>query len=267
MIIDLNDEDMVEFISEKFLKSDEHKEFLSEIADYHASQQLKNGLDLQEELKNLGMHAKLWHKGSIVRVYIYGFYYISIQPTTGEAVLEESFGMDRRDKAIIQKAIGLYAIKRDTSEIVKALYLKNFDKFVKNNRHKVIGDTSVLWYSENEMSSFKGRTAFTSLEKSYGGYSTHSFPTRNAEEMWGEEMWGEEMWGEEMERDVPKYVLEKAEYFEKEKGYPTSYAFAMAWSIWCKYKDPESRHCQRGGAKEYLLNQGKKRKASRRFYS
>jgi len=256
MIIDLNDEDVVEFISEKFRKSDEHKEFLSEIAEYHASQQIKNGLDLQEELKNLGMHAKLWHKGSIVRVYIYSTY-ITILGETGEAVLEDSPHLSRRDKAIIQKAIGLYALKRDTSEIVKALYLKNFDKFVKNNKHKVIGDTSVLWYSENEMGSFRGRTAFTSLEKSYGGYSTHSFPTRNAEEMWGEEM----------ERDVPQYVLEKAEYFEKEKGYPTSYAFAMAWSIWCKYKDPESRHCQRGGAKEYLLNQGKKRKASRRFYS
>jgi len=66
------------------------------------------------------------------------------------------------------------------------------------------------------------------------------------------------MLAEEKERDVPKYVLEKAEYFEKEKGYPTDYAFAMAWSIWCKYKNSDSPHCQKGKPSEYL----KRKKAS-----
>lgn len=76
------------------------------------------------------------------------------------------------------------------------------------------------------------RVAFSALEKMYGGYSTHFNASRNAE-------------AQKKERNIPQYVLEKAEYFEKEKGYPTDYAFAMAWSIWCKYKDPTSKHCKK----------------------
>jgi hypothetical protein len=78
-----------------------------------------------------------------------------------------------------------------------------------------------------------------SLDNIYGGYSTHALPTRNAEKM------AERIAETSRSRNVPKYVLEKAEFFEKEKGYPTDYAFAMAWSIWCKYKDPKSKHCKK----------------------
>ena len=46
------------------------------------------------------------------------------------------------------------------------------------------------------------------------------------------------------QRDIPKYVQDKAEFFEKEKGYDTGYAFSTAWSIYCKYKNPgDKAHC------------------------
>lgn len=46
------------------------------------------------------------------------------------------------------------------------------------------------------------------------------------------------------ERDIPKYVQDKAEFFEEEKGYDPGYAFSTAWSIYCKYKNPgDKEHC------------------------
>jgi len=81
----------------------------------------------------------------------------------------------------------------------------------------------------------------------YGGYSTHSLPTRNAEILSEDKK----------EIDRPKYVTEKAEYFEKEKGYDPDYAFPMAWSIYCKYKNPSSPRCTKD-QKDYLINQGVK---------
>lgn len=90
------------------------------------------------------------------------------------------------------------------------------------------------------------RTAFTPSEKSYGGYSTHSLPTRNAE-------------GEEKKRDVPKYVSDKAEEIKsKQKTEDEGKAFAVAWSIYCKYKDPSSRHCKKD-ADEYFPSRNKKK--------
>jgi hypothetical protein len=48
------------------------------------------------------------------------------------------------------------------------------------------------------------------------------------------------------DRDIPKYVQDKAEFFEKEKGYDTGYAFSTAWSIYCKYKNPGDKvHCKK----------------------
>lgn len=48
------------------------------------------------------------------------------------------------------------------------------------------------------------------------------------------------------DRDIPKYVQDKAEFFEKEKGYEPSYAFSTAWSIYCKYKNPgDTDHCKK----------------------
>ena len=98
------------------------------------------------------------------------------------------------------------------------------------------------------------KIAFNSYTKAYGGYSTHSLPTRNAESF------AELVAEAEKEIDRPKYVTEKAEYFEKEKGYDPDYAFPMAWSIYCKYKRPNSPRCKKDSPSEYLKNQGKKSK-------
>ena len=68
----------------------------------------------------------------------------------------------------------------------------------------------------------------------YGGYSTHILPTRNSES----------------DRDVPKYVQELAEKIE-DKGNEPSYAWPVAWSVWCRYKKPGSPHCTRK-PKEYF---------------
>jgi hypothetical protein len=79
--------------------------------------------------------------------------------------------------------------------------------------------------------------AFTTLEKSYGGYSTHS--VRNAEP--------------NKDRNVPKYVTDKADHFVDDKGYDESKAWAVAWSIYCKYKEPGSKHCKKEKG-EYFKN-------------
>ena len=55
-------------------------------------------------------------------------------------------------------------------------------------------------------------------------------------------------------KNLPKKVEEYVSKFMGE-GYDESYAWAMAWSIYCKHKNPDSSHCQKG---EYLKNQGKK---------
>jgi hypothetical protein len=75
------------------------------------------------------------------------------------------------------------------------------------------------------------RYAFTTSEKSYGGYSTHSLPTRNAEKS--------------NERDVPKYVHDKVKEIKKKQKIDDSKAWAVAWSIFCKYKKPGDVHCQK----------------------
>jgi hypothetical protein len=65
------------------------------------------------------------------------------------------------------------------------------------------------------------------------------------------------------ERDIPKYVQDKAEFFETEKGYEPGYAFSTAWSIYCKYKNPNDKvHCTKEpseyftGKKASLKNAG-----------
>ena len=98
------------------------------------------------------------------------------------------------------------------------------------------------------------RHAFNSYEKSWGGYSTHSLPTRNAEQMI-ERVSEKAEKAEKKRRDIPKYVGEKAKYFQEEEDYEVSKAWALAWSIYCKYKEPNSRHCERN-KRYYLINQG-----------
>jgi hypothetical protein len=59
------------------------------------------------------------------------------------------------------------------------------------------------------------------------------------------------------DRDIPKYVQDKAEFFEKEKDYDTGYAFSTAWSIYCKYKNPNDKeHCTKSPS-EYFTGKGK----------
>lgn len=81
-----------------------------------------------------------------------------------------------------------------------------------------------------------------SYDSMYGGYSTHPLPTRNSDSA---------------DRNVPKYVKELAEKIEKEDGKEPDYAFPVAWSVYCKYKEPNSPHCKKDKS-EYFPN----RKAS-----
>ncbi len=78
--------------------------------------------------------------------------------------------------------------------------------------------------------------SFTSNEKSYGGYSSFS-PVRHAEKS------GEK---KEKNENIPNYVHDKVEEImgnqkEKDEGK----AWAVAWSIYCKYKKPGSPHCKK----------------------
>ena len=59
------------------------------------------------------------------------------------------------------------------------------------------------------------------------------------------------------DRDIPKYVQDKAVFFEEEKGYDPAKAFSVAWSIYCKYKAKGGdKHCTRSPS-EYLTFQNK----------
>jgi len=87
------------------------------------------------------------------------------------------------------------------------------------------------------------RKAFNSSEKSWGGYSTHTMPTKNAE-------------------GLPKYVEDKVKYFEEEKDYPPEKAWPVAWSIYCKYKEPNSPSCKKD-PDEYFAGRNKKASLSR----
>ena len=75
--------------------------------------------------------------------------------------------------------------------------------------------------------------SFTSNEKSYGGYSSFS-PMRHAE--------GDK----ERNENIPAYVHDKVEeIMEKQKEKDEGKAWAVAWSIYCKYKKPGSPHCKK----------------------
>lgn len=58
------------------------------------------------------------------------------------------------------------------------------------------------------------------------------------------------MLGKNLPKDVERYVEEG-----KEQGMDEGKAWAIAWSRYCKYKNPNSDHCKQ---EEYLPNQGKK---------
>lgn len=93
--------------------------------------------------------------------------------------------------------------------------------------------------------------SFTSNEKSYGGYSSFS-PMRNAERTSDKK---------DRNENVPKYVHDKVEeIMEKQKEKDEGKAWAVAWSIYCKYKKPGSPHCKKEPS-DYFP--GREKKANR----
>lgn len=86
---------------------------------------------------------------------------------------------------------------------------------------------------------------FDSYGKSYGGYSTHSLPTRNAE--------SKKKKKKKRKKD-PKYVHDKYEEILKgQKKKDKGLAKALSWSIFCKYKKPGHPSCKKE-PDEYFAN-------------
>jgi hypothetical protein len=54
-------------------------------------------------------------------------------------------------------------------------------------------------------------------------------------------------------KNVERYVQEG-----KDQGLDEGEAWAVAWSRYCKYKNPDSPHCKKDSPSDYLQNQGKK---------
>jgi hypothetical protein len=78
--------------------------------------------------------------------------------------------------------------------------------------------------------------SFTSNEKSYGGYSSFS-PMRHAEKSSDKK---------ERNKNVPAYVHDKVEEIMKgQKEKDEGKAWAVAWSIYCKYKKPGASSCKK----------------------
>lgn len=59
-------------------------------------------------------------------------------------------------------------------------------------------------------------------------------------------------------KDLPKEVEEKAKLFI-EKGYDVGKAWALSWSLYCKYTNPKSEHC-RMRPSQYFKGRKKKKK-------
>ena len=90
--------------------------------------------------------------------------------------------------------------------------------------------------------------SFTSNEKSYGGYSSFS-PMRHAERFSDKK---------EKNENIPKYVHDKVEeIIDDQKEKDEGKAWAVAWSIYCKYKKPGSPHCKKE-KDEYFPSHNKK---------
>lgn len=73
------------------------------------------------------------------------------------------------------------------------------------------------------------REAMNRSERSFGGYSTHALPTRNAERL-----------GD----NLPPKVEELVKKLE-DKGMEPDKAWPIAWSIYCRYKNNDSPSCKR----------------------
>jgi hypothetical protein len=87
--------------------------------------------------------------------------------------------------------------------------------------------------------------SYDNYGKSYGGYSTHSLPTRNAEKKKSKK---------KKRKKDPKYVHEKyKEILKGQKSKDEGKAKAVAWSIYCKYKNPNSPRCKKD-PDEYFSN-------------
>lgn len=245
---DLTDSDSREFLEFKFSKSLEYKEWKRNESkrnkEWDKEEAIENIEKLSDLLTQVGQNHNVWTKqtgkGFLARIYIPGKAYLN-----DSGFLVEPYGsIYASQKRKINKATVLFhrwleKVQNERDEKRERGYLRAIEQWVKSNNHTILaGDIDNL------------RLAFNSYEKSWGGYSTHSLPTRNAEQTIVAEK-------EKKERDVPKYVTEKAHYFEDEEDYETSKAWALAWSIYCKYKEPNSPHCERN-KRYYLINQGKK---------
>lgn len=61
-------------------------------------------------------------------------------------------------------------------------------------------------------------------------------------------------------KDLPKHV-ERYVDEGKDQGLDEGEAWAVAWSRYCKYKNPDSPHCKKDSPSDYFPNQGKKQAA------
>jgi phosphoribosylformylglycinamidine (FGAM) synthase-like enzyme len=60
-----------------------------------------------------------------------------------------------------------------------------------------------------------------------------------------------------MPKDVDRYFKETK---EQNPDYNDSQAWAVAWSRYCKYKNKDSKHCQKKRPSQYFPGQKKKKK-------
>jgi len=250
---DLTDSDDREFLEFKFKQSLEYKKWLQDQSKrwkaWEKEEAIENVEKLSELLTKVGQNHNVWTKqtgqGFLARIYLPGSQKAYLNDS---GFLVEPYGTiyasqtRKINKATVPFHRWLERVVDERAEKREMEYLRVLEEWIRSNNHTILaGDISNL------------KLAFDSYTKAYGGYSTHSLPTRNAESF------AELVAEAEKEIDRPKYVTEKAEYFEKEKGYDPDYAFPMAWSIYCKYKKPNSPRCKKDTS-EYLKNQGKKPK-------
>ena len=59
-----------------------------------------------------------------------------------------------------------------------------------------------------------------------------------------------------MPKDVDRYFKETK---EQNPDYDDSKAWAVAWSRYCKYKNPDSKHCQKKSPSSYFKKKKKKK--------
>lgn len=246
---DLNDKDDFDFLMMKFTRSPEFRAWKSEERKREKERNKRHTLEDLEVLSAMltaeGQNHRKWVKDTsgklYARLYIKGTN-AYVTPSgdlnaNGEGAVWPS-QLRKINKALRAYFVYLENIVDVRGDEVEMEFLRMLVDWAQE-RYTIEG-------TFEDTKKYMMKSAFDSYGKAYGGYSTHSLPTRNAEKM-GESKPKKKR--KENPKSIDRYVNEYAE----QKGYSSAEdipknekgkAYAIAWSRYCS-KRPNSPRCKK----------------------